>query len=192
VKDRIFTKDELNMTHAIAKAIAATLGLITLFAHAAESKTLGPWYDSENLRCEITFVQANGKWEEVWDKCQKKDLNGTRQPLRPMGANKFKQVEFKVSWHYLTAASGDLEVRDNEGIVRIIRSTGPKTPAQQAAALKSEGASIGMSPDQVLASSWGKPRKINTTTTAQGERQQWVYSGGYLYFTNGVLTAIQN
>ena len=50
-----------------------------------------------------------------------------------------------------------------------------------------------MSKDDVLASSWGKPQEINTTTTAHGVREQWVYRGyNYLYFTDGVLTAIQN
>ena len=56
------------------------------------------------------------------------------------------------------------------------------------------GVVIGMSANKVInESSWGKPRSVNTTTTAAGVREQWVYGGNnYLYFTNGVLTAIQN
>jgi len=46
--------------------------------------------------------------------------------------------------------------------------------------------------DQVLKSSWGKPKAVNRTTTTSGISEQWVYSGGYLYFRNGVLTTIQN
>ncbi|MBO9647406.1 MAG: hypothetical protein J7605_02765 [Variovorax sp.] len=58
---------------------------------------------------------------------------------------------------------------------------------------KQQGVAIGMSKQQVLDSSWGKPRSINTTTTAGGTREQWVYGdGNYLYFTNNVLTSIQN
>jgi hypothetical protein len=57
---------------------------------------------------------------------------------------------------------------------------------------KSQGVAIGMSKEEVLASSWGKPKKINTTTTALRTREQWVYDGGYLYFTNELLTSIQN
>lgn len=58
---------------------------------------------------------------------------------------------------------------------------------------KSEGVRLGMTPADVVASSWGKPQRINTTTNKWGERQQWVYkSGSYLYFENGVLTTIQN
>lgn len=57
---------------------------------------------------------------------------------------------------------------------------------------KREGVAIGMTTQDVLDSSWGRPNRINRTTTARGERQQWVYDGGYLYFDNGVLTTIQN
>lgn len=61
-----------------------------------------------------------------------------------------------------------------------------------AARKRSEGVRVGMSEQDVLASSWGRPRKINRTTRASGVSEQWVYDGGYLYFDNGVLTAIQN
>ena len=40
---------------------------------------------------------------------------------------------------------------------------------------------------------WGSPRDINKTITATKVSEQWVYSSGnYLYFTNGILDAIQN
>lgn len=58
---------------------------------------------------------------------------------------------------------------------------------------KKEGVSIGMTKQEVLDSSWGRPQKINTTTTAAGTREQWVYgNGGYLYFRDNQLTTIQN
>lgn len=58
---------------------------------------------------------------------------------------------------------------------------------------KSQGVAIGMSMEDVIASSWGKPQSINTTTTATTERQQWVYGNrSYLYFQDGKLTSIQN
>lgn len=42
---------------------------------------------------------------------------------------------------------------------------------------------------------WGGPEKINTTKTARGTREQWVFGNEharwYLYFDNGVLTGIQ-
>lgn len=55
------------------------------------------------------------------------------------------------------------------------------------------GVKIGMTKEQVLKSNWGKPESVNATTNAGGVREQWVYGGrNYLYFTNGILTSIQN
>lgn len=72
-----------------------------------------------------------------------------------------------------------------------------KDAARQATAerarKKKEGVHIGASQEDALASMWGKPKSINTTTTSRGTREQWVYGdGNYLYFQNGVLTSIQN
>ncbi|HME26491.1 MAG TPA: hypothetical protein VKI44_35060 [Acetobacteraceae bacterium] len=59
--------------------------------------------------------------------------------------------------------------------------------------LAKPGASIGMTPEQVINdTSWGRPNRVNRTTTAAGEREQWVYPGQhYLYFENGRLAAVQ-
>lgn len=64
--------------------------------------------------------------------------------------------------------------------------------AAEKARKRREGVHIGMTQQDALDSSWGRPRKVNRTTTARGEREQWVYDGGYLYFEGGVLTTIQN
>jgi hypothetical protein len=68
--------------------------------------------------------------------------------------------------------------------------------AEKAAKAKAArpGVRIGMTQDQVInGSNWGKPQKINRTTTRYGTREQWVYGdGNYLYFEDGVLTSIQN
>lgn len=51
---------------------------------------------------------------------------------------------------------------------------------------------VGMTAEQARAS-WGSPEDVNRTTRSSGVHEQWVYgSGSYLYFDNGVLTAIQN
>lgn len=51
---------------------------------------------------------------------------------------------------------------------------------------------LGMTSDEILNSVWGLPKEKNTTTTAFGTKEQWVYDGfRYLYLENGVLTAIQ-
>jgi uncharacterized Fe-S center protein len=55
----------------------------------------------------------------------------------------------------------------------------------------SEKISVGMTADMVR-EAWGKPKRINTTTTATGTREQWVYGvGQYVYFEGGKCTAIQ-
>jgi hypothetical protein len=54
------------------------------------------------------------------------------------------------------------------------------------------GVSIGMARAQVLRSCWGKPQSINTTITAAGTREQFVYGlGSYVYIDNGRVVAIQ-
>lgn len=53
---------------------------------------------------------------------------------------------------------------------------------------------IGMTAEKVRAA-WGRPYHINRTSTAYGESEQWVMhemGGSYVYFENGICTAIQN
>lgn len=51
---------------------------------------------------------------------------------------------------------------------------------------------IGWTKEKCL-ESWGKPREINRTTTANLRREQWVYAQKtYLYFEDGTLIAIQD
>jgi len=49
---------------------------------------------------------------------------------------------------------------------------------------------IGMTKEMCLLS-WGEPKSINETITAGKKTEQWVYSENYLYFDNGILTAMQ-
>jgi len=54
------------------------------------------------------------------------------------------------------------------------------------------GVKMGMSQQQVLASSWGEPDKRNHNITPAGDAEQWVYPHQhFLYFNNGTLTGIQ-
>jgi hypothetical protein len=46
---------------------------------------------------------------------------------------------------------------------------------------------------EMCVESWGEPNDINKTTGSYGVHEQWIYGdGSYLYFENGILTAIQN
>lgn len=53
--------------------------------------------------------------------------------------------------------------------------------------------SIGMSANDLGASSWGSPASVNRTSTSYGTREQWVYGGNrYVYVENGRVVAIQD
>lgn len=61
-----------------------------------------------------------------------------------------------------------------------------------AARKKREGVTLGMSEADVIASAWGKPKRINRSVYSFGIHEQWVYDGSnYLYFKNGRLDSIQ-
>jgi hypothetical protein len=68
-----------------------------------------------------------------------------------------------------------------------------KRVADEKAYAKMQGVTLGMTQEQVQETRWGRPQSKNRTTTVHGTSEQWVYGNGrYLYFTNGVLTAIQD
>lgn len=80
----------------------------------------------------------------------------------------------------------------SEEMKRLAELSPSKTAPKKKSAAKM-GVYIGMTPSQVLDSSWGKPKRINRTTNRSGTREQWVYgSGNYLNFENDLLTSIQN
>lgn len=63
----------------------------------------------------------------------------------------------------------------------------------EVAAKKTRGVYVGMNMTDALASSWGRPRNVRRTIVSTASHEQWIYGGGnYLYFENGLLTAIQN
>jgi hypothetical protein len=49
---------------------------------------------------------------------------------------------------------------------------------------------LGMSTDDVI-TSWGEPDRVNTTVTAYGKTEQWIYDDTFLYFDDGRLTSYQ-
>lgn len=79
--------------------------------------------------------------------------------------------------------------------IKIATKSDPEA-AKQEQALKAQkkkrGVHIGMSQQDALDSSWGRPRSKNRTTNANGTTEQWVYDGGFLYFDGDTLTTIQN
>lgn len=120
--------------------------------------------------------------------------------LRQKAEAHLKKREFQAAYDSLhecrmfTADKNFLKVYE-AATVALTRETAranAKAEQERKAARKKEGVTIGMSQQEVVESNWGRPRKINRTTRASGTSEQWVYDGGYLYFENGILTAIQN
>jgi hypothetical protein len=73
-----------------------------------------------------------------------------------------------------------------------IRKKHPDWSDKTIQAISNKKVHIGMTKDQAIAA-WGRPNDINKTITAVVTSEQWVYGQrSYLYFDNGVLTAIQN
>ena len=81
------------------------------------------------------------------------------------------------------------EQRARQARIAALQSKG--WPAEVLAMVLAGEVRIGMTADQAR-EAWGPPQSMNTTVTKSGRSEQWVYGvGQYLYFENGVLTAIQ-
>lgn len=92
--------------------------------------------------------------------------------------------EIQKSRATLNAAAAQLE--RERSLQRLIASCRKRGISQ-------ETVKLGMTQEEVRACGWGNPSSINTTTTARGTHEQWVYDGrSYLYFQGNRLTAIQN
>ena len=74
--------------------------------------------------------------------------------------------------------------QDFEPKIRIVVNPEEKT-------LKFIDNGLGMTADEVLTSKWGYPKKKNITQTTTNTSEQWVYDQGYIYLTDGIVTAIQ-
>lgn len=74
------------------------------------------------------------------------------------------------------------------------REAARKAETKRLAAQRAKpGVRVGMTQEQVInGSNWGRPLRINKTTSVYDVREQWVYGdGNYLYFENGILTSVQ-
>lgn len=98
-----------------------------------------------------------------------------------------------LAFERLSADYPEVATKNEELAKRQIAAAQRKEQEADRKLKRSQGVRIGMTKEEVLASSWGRPERVNKTTNAYGTREQWVYGGGnYLYFENGVLTSIQN
>lgn len=97
------------------------------------------------------------------------------------------------------ARSDEKEKREREAFESEIASDGaelqdvwrqnPDIPKEVRDMVRSKKIRIGL-PTKLVRLSWGDPKRVNTTTTANGTREQWVYESSYVYFEDGKVTAI--
>lgn len=78
-------------------------------------------------------------------------------------------------------------------IPKLLAAEEKRIAAEEARLKRSRGVVLGMSKDDVLASSWGKPDHISRTSSVIGTTEVWIYGlSSILYFQNGKLFMIQN
>lgn len=64
---------------------------------------------------------------------------------------------------------------------------------REAAKRKNEGVILGMTPDEVIASSWGRPHRVTRSQSSNIYTETWDYGyPNFLYFVNGRLEQIHN
>lgn len=85
------------------------------------------------------------------------------------------------------------ENRERERQFEAVRNKAiSRQPVELQQIIRSHKIRLGMTPEQVTLA-WGRPQDINRTTTLGGTREQWVYGlKTYVYFQDGVVTAVQN
>ncbi len=82
--------------------------------------------------------------------------------------------------------------RQNALAEKADRELRAEAAAAKAACDRKGGVRVGMTRDQVYASCWGKPQRINSTIVAGSKHDQLVYGlSSYVYLDDGVVTAIQ-
>lgn len=98
----------------------------------------------------------------------------------------------KMQDKYLANSKMTSDEREMKRIVADINSKHVlNNPSSDQVVIKDKP-SIGMTAQQVKDNRWGSPKKVNRTTTAYGTDEQWVYDNGYVYLTDGIVTAIQD
>lgn len=88
-------------------------------------------------------------------------------------------------------AAADRYIQEQWAQIAAMRAANAKIEAVRESACPGRKVKLGMAPADVRAC-WGKPNRVNLTITASRRHEQWVYGvGQYLYFDDGIVTAVQ-
>lgn len=105
----------------------------------------------------------------------------------PQQLNDDGKATFPSTQNYYTQLETSLTISQNEYDNAIAKQEAQKKAQKE---LRESPPKIGMTTDQVTQSAWGYPNKKNIDTYSWGTTEQWVYSKGYVYFENGIVTSI--
>ena len=115
----------------------------------------------------------------------------------PAFAQTYKCKDKQGAW--TEEACPDYEQRKAAKLQKIIETNAKKNWKPAIGMQKADVSAFLKDPDcfKTSAYKWCGGWQVNSTTTARGTREQWVFKDGrgmpihYLYFDNGILTAIQ-
>lgn len=119
------------------------------------------------------------------------------QPIRVVVRNDAGQEGyFDMAASQTNRQHSSLDKVGAEAFEQYLVTTDPKLahkwPAKIWDDIENQKVFVGMTAEQARMS-WGEPSMVNRTTLAGRSEEQWVYgSRGYLYVTNGTVSAIQN
>jgi hypothetical protein len=124
------------------------------------------------------------------DKRQKKMKDSIAEINYQRDIEKQKEEDLLAQKHFLEQNKKDKLVREEkekQRRIKLIEKYGYKNGEY----IFIHQVKIGWTKEMCI-DAWGKPIDINKTTVSNGIHEQWVYSlKKYLYFDNGILTAIQ-
>ena len=153
------------------------------------------WYESEKT-LNILLSQKYKDSLVLWNYSHARN-NSRSNPWKA-----FNVMENGIPKDYSGEFANDIktlrdELENNTTVIQEKKSLASSAMANATAAATAANTpskpKIGMTANELLVSSWGKPTKMNRTTTAYGESYQWVYSSNrYVYLKDDIVTAIQD
>lgn len=173
-------------------AVAQEVGESSLYGHTG-IVSMGLGWDNKTITDVIMLVEGDEymqgeEYDKIYDKL--KDIFGAPHEVVD-GMNDFYgkgEYAFRLS-------RGGAGIGWNEKNREKFDKKEPTTEESTITEAPKKSPEIGMTAEEVEKSLWGKPSDINKTTTQYGTTEQWVYRSSvknkYIYFKNGIVTAIQ-
>jgi hypothetical protein len=162
---------------------------------SCQGKTFGP-RDSERFTIEAVNTPRPLSRDDAWYRIRFDSGRTGYLNADTLRANLFVEIRYQGARPDFSRPIFELFFTERPEVV--LARLQHRVAEQQSDAFRREqermnkgGVRLGMTRQQVLNSSWGQPEHVHASSGALSRREQWVYTGGNLYFDNGILTAIQ-